>query len=110
RRGGDARRARSGSGCPSPSRRCGCSATCCSSSPGRPDAIHSAMADLEYRIDDFGDRRVLTLQGRTYPPTRYSKRVIEMLVERKQERAPLYFSFKETRGPLYLDPLFGWVG
>ena len=67
------------------------------------------MADLEYRIDDFGDRRVLTLQGRTYPPTRYSKRVIEMLVERKQERAPLYFSFKETRGPLYLDPLFRWL-
>jgi SAM-dependent methyltransferase len=67
------------------------------------------MADLKYRIDDLGDRRVLTLEGRTYPPTRYSKRVIEMLVERKQERAPLYFPFKETRGPLYLDPLLRWL-
>src|SRR6266850_2381310 len=74
-----------------------------------PDAILSAMANLEYRIDDLGDRRVLTLAGRTYPPTRYSRRVIEMLVERKQERAPLYFPFKETRGPLYLDPLLRWL-
>src|SRR2546426_1889245 len=67
------------------------------------------MAGLKYRIDDLGDRRVLTVGGRTYPPTRYSKRVIEMLVERKQERAPLYFPFKETRGPLYLDPLLRWL-
>src|SRR3989442_12907190 len=69
----------------------------------------STMADLKYQIDDLGDRRVYTRGGGTYPPTRYSKRVIEMLVERKQERAPLYFPFKETRGPLYLDPLLRWL-
>src|SRR3989441_9464086 len=67
------------------------------------------MGGLEYSIDDLGDRRVLTINGRPYPPTRYSKRVIEMLVERKQERAPLYFAFKETRGPLYLDPVLRWL-
>src|SRR2546428_11622334 len=67
------------------------------------------MGGLEYSIEDLGDRRVLTINGRTYPPTRYSARVIQMLVERKQGRAPLYFPFKETRGPLSLDPLFRWL-
>ncbi|MGH7346054.1 MAG: methyltransferase domain-containing protein [Candidatus Rokuibacteriota bacterium] len=67
------------------------------------------MAELTYRIEDLGDRRVLTLQGTTYPPTRYSTRVIEMLIERKQERAPLYFPFKDERAPLYLDPLMRWL-
>jgi SAM-dependent methyltransferase len=67
------------------------------------------MNALEYRIEDLGARRVLTINGRSYPPTRYSKRVIEMLVERKQERAPLYFAFKETRAPHFLDPLLRWL-
>ncbi len=67
------------------------------------------MTDLQYRIDDLGDRRVLTMEGRTYVPTRYSKRVIEMLIARKGSRAPLYFPFKEQRAPLYLDPLFRWL-
>jgi SAM-dependent methyltransferase len=67
------------------------------------------MASLNYSIEDLGDRRVLTMEGRTYPPTRYSKRVIEMLIERKGERAPLYFSYKGQRAPLYLDPLFRWL-
>ena len=49
------------------------------------------------------------MNGVTYPPTRYSKRVIELLIERKQERAPLYFPFKEQRAPLYLEPLFRWL-
>ena len=49
------------------------------------------------------------MNGVTYPPTRYSKRVIEMLIERKQGRAPLYFPFKEQRAPLYLEPLFRWL-
>ncbi len=68
------------------------------------------MAGLKYSIEDLGDQRVLTMNGRTYPPTRYSKRVIEMLIERKGDRAPLYFPFKEQRAPLYLDPLFRWLG
>jgi SAM-dependent methyltransferase len=66
------------------------------------------MADLTYSIDDLGDRRVLTMEGRSHP-TRYSKRVIEMLIARKGNRAPLYFPFKELRAPLYLDPLFRWL-
>lgn len=67
------------------------------------------MAELNYRIEDLGDRRVLTMGGRTHPPTRYSKRVIELLIERKGDRAPLYFPYKEQRAPLYLDPLFRWL-
>jgi SAM-dependent methyltransferase len=67
------------------------------------------MADPHYSIEDLGDRRVLTMEGRTYQPTRYSKRVIEMLIARKGNRAPLYFPFKELRAPLYLDPLFRWL-
>ena len=67
------------------------------------------MPGLSYSIEDLGDRRVLTMNGVTYPPTRYSKRVIEMLIERKQERTPLYFPFKDVRAPLYLEPLFRWL-
>ena len=67
------------------------------------------MSGSAYSIEDLGDRRVLTMNGVTYAPTRYSKRVIEMLIERKQERAPLYFPFKDQRAPLYLEPLFRWL-
>src|SRR5678816_2818225 len=72
-------------------------------------AILTSMSGLSYSIADLGDRRVLTMNGVTYAPTRYSKRVIEMLIERKQERAPRYFPFKEQRAPLYLEPLFRWL-
>jgi len=62
-----------------------------------------------FRIVDLGDRRVLETGGRAYP-TRYSARVIRLLVERKgAERAPLYFDFKDTRGPHFLDPLFRYL-
>jgi SAM-dependent methyltransferase len=62
-----------------------------------------------FRIVDLGDRRVLETGGRSYP-TRYSARVIRMLVERKgAHRAPLYFDFKDTRGPHFLDPLFRYL-
>ena len=62
-----------------------------------------------FRIVDLGDRRVLETGGRSYP-TRYSERVIRMLVERKgAHRAPLYFDFKDTRGPHFLDPLFRYL-
>jgi SAM-dependent methyltransferase len=62
-----------------------------------------------FRILDLGDRRVLETDGRQYP-TRYSARVIRMLVERKgPHRAPLYFHFKETRGRHFLGPLFAYL-
>jgi len=62
-----------------------------------------------FRIVDLGDRRVLETGGRAYP-TRYSARVIRLLVDRKgAHRAPLYFDFKDTRGPLFLRPLFAYL-
>jgi SAM-dependent methyltransferase len=62
-----------------------------------------------YRIVDLGDHRVLAVDGREYP-TRYSERVIRMLIERKgAHRAPLYFPFKETRGHHFLEPFFRWL-
>jgi SAM-dependent methyltransferase len=62
-----------------------------------------------FRIVDLGDRRVLETGGRQYP-TRYSARVIQMLIERKgARRAPLYFDFKETRGGHFLGPLFAYL-
>ncbi len=52
---------------------------------------------------------MLTVDGREYP-TRYSARVVRLLIERKgARRAPLYFPFKEERAHLYLDPLFGYL-
>ena len=60
-----------------------------------------------YDLVDLGDRRILTVNGREYPPTHYSERVVRMLIERKgAQRAPLYFPFKETRGRRFLAPLF----
>ncbi len=62
-----------------------------------------------YAIVDLGERRVLTVDGREYA-TRYSERVIRMLIERKgPRRAPLYFDFKETRGRHFLGPLFRYL-
>ena len=63
-----------------------------------------------YRLEDLGDHRVLTVGGREYA-TGYSARVIRMLVERKgPARTPPYFSYKETRGRFFLDPLFAYLG
>lgn len=67
------------------------------------------MSEPSYRLVDLGDRRVLTLEGREYP-TRYSERVIRMLIDRKgARRTPPYFSYKETRGPHLLGPLFRYL-
>jgi SAM-dependent methyltransferase len=67
------------------------------------------MTQPEFRIVDLGDRRVLETGGRSYP-TRYSARIVRMLVERKgAHRAPLYFDFKDTRGPHFLGPLFRYL-
>ena len=69
----------------------------------------AAMTQDGFRIVDLGDRRVLETGGRSYS-TRYSARVIRMLVERKgAHRAPLYFDFKDTRGPHFLGPLFRYL-
>src|SRR5438132_7176776 len=89
------------------SRRCGCSATCCSWSRSGRDTL--PRMTQPFRIVDLGDRRVLETGGRAYP-TRYSARVIRLLVDRKgAHRAPLYFDFKDTRGPLFLGPLFAYL-
>jgi len=67
------------------------------------------MSEPGYRLVDLGDRRVLTVDGREYS-TRYSERIVRMLVERKGPlRAPLYFPFKETRGRHFLGPLFRYL-
>ncbi len=64
------------------------------------------MTEPRHRIADLGDRRVLTVDGREYV-TRYSERVLRLLIERKgPARTPPYLSYKETRGPYFLGPLF----
>jgi len=65
--------------------------------------------NVPYRLEDLGDRRVLTVDGREYPTT-YSARLVQMLVERKgAARAPHYFTYKESRGRRFLDPLFAYL-
>jgi SAM-dependent methyltransferase len=67
------------------------------------------MSEPPYRLEDLGDRRVLTVGGQAYT-TAYSARVVQMLVERKgPARAPQYFSYRETRGRLFLDPLLAYL-
>lgn len=67
------------------------------------------MGESAYRLVDLGDRRVLTVNGHEYP-TRYSERVVRMLVERKgARRAPPYLSYKDTRGHHFLNPLFRYL-
>jgi len=67
------------------------------------------MTEPEYRLQDLGDRRVLTVGGQEHT-TPYSERVVRMLIERKgARRAALYFPFKETRGRHFLAPLFAYL-
>lgn len=67
------------------------------------------MSEPAFELDDLGDRRVLTVDGRRHE-TRYSARVVRLLIERKgARRAPLYFPFKEQRARLFLDPLFAYL-
>jgi SAM-dependent methyltransferase len=67
------------------------------------------MSEPAFELHDLGDRRVLTVDGRRHE-TRYSARVVRLLVERKgARRAPLYFPFKEQRARLFLDPLFAYL-
>ena len=65
--------------------------------------------ETTYRLEDRGDHRLLTVDGAAHP-TRYSERVVRMLIDRKgPQRTPLYFPFKETRGRRFLDPLFRYL-
>jgi SAM-dependent methyltransferase len=67
------------------------------------------MSEPSFHLADLGDRRVLTVDGRAYE-TRYSARVVRLLVERKgARRAALYFPFKEERARLFLDPLLRYL-
>ena len=67
------------------------------------------MTEPGYRLVDLGDCRVLTVNGREYS-TRYSERVIRMLIERKGiGRTPPYLTYKETRGSHFLGPLFRYL-
>jgi SAM-dependent methyltransferase len=62
-----------------------------------------------FRLVDLGDHRVLETGGREYS-TRYSARVVRLLIARKGvRRAPLYFDFKDTRGRHFLGPLFTYL-
>jgi SAM-dependent methyltransferase len=64
------------------------------------------MTEPAYTLTDLGDRRVLTVGEREYV-TRYSARVVRMLIERKGlARTPPYLTYKDTRGPHFLGPLF----
>jgi SAM-dependent methyltransferase len=66
--------------------------------------------ETEYSLEDEGDRRILIVDGRRHA-TRYSARVVRMLIERKgARRTPPYLTFKDTRGPLFLGPLFRYLG
>ena len=63
------------------------------------------MPEPPYTLTDLSDRRVLVVGGREYV-TRYSARVIRMLIERKGvARTPPYLTYRETRGPHFLGPL-----
>jgi SAM-dependent methyltransferase len=69
-----------------------------------------SAAQVGYRLQDLGDRRVLTVAGREHS-TPYSERVVRLLVERKgPERAVRYFPFKETRGRHFVGPLRSYLG
>src|SRR2546425_11068342 len=64
------------------------------------------MSSTSYELRNLGDRRVLKVGDREYV-TLYSERVIRMLIERKgPARTPAYLTYKETRGPHFLGPLF----
>jgi SAM-dependent methyltransferase len=62
-----------------------------------------------WTLEDRGDERILTVDGVAHR-TRYSERVVRLLVDRKgARRAPLYFPFKETRGRHFLERLFRYL-
>jgi SAM-dependent methyltransferase len=66
------------------------------------------MAEPRFQLVDLGDRRILRVGGHEYT-TRYSERLIRLLIERKGiGRTPPYLSYKETRGRHFLNSLFDY--
>jgi SAM-dependent methyltransferase len=60
-------------------------------------------------VVDRGRDRVLTVDGVEHV-TRYSERLVRMLIERKgPARTALYFRFKETRGAYFLSRLLDYL-
>lgn len=71
--------------------------------------MNSAATVADFVLEDEGTERVLSIAGRRYR-TYYSERLIRMLIQRKGlARTPPYFSFKETRGRFFLEPLFRYL-
>ena len=67
------------------------------------------MSGADYRLEDLGDHRLLTVDGQSYR-TVYSERLLLMLIERKGPyRAVLYLPYRETRGRYFLEPLFRYL-
>lgn len=64
--------------------------------------------DNGYEIKDLGNERVLAIGNKEYH-TYYSKKIIELLIQRKGiARAPQYFTHKSERAK-FLDPLFNYL-
>jgi hypothetical protein len=55
------------------------------------------MSAADHRLEDLGDHRVLTVDGRQYR-TSYSERVVRMLIERKGPRRAALYSAISTAG------------
>ena len=71
--------------------------------------MSDAIASGGFTLDDTGTERILSINGRRYH-THYSERLIRMLIARKGvARAPHYFSYKDTRGRLFLEPLLRYL-
>lgn len=67
------------------------------------------MTAPPYDIADHGDYRVLRIGEREYR-TRYSERVLRLLIERKGiDRTPPYLEYRTIRAPHFLGPLFTWL-
>lgn len=66
-------------------------------------------APADHRIEDLGSERLLHVGGVAHR-TRYSARVLELLVARKgARRAALYLPFTATRGAHFLDRLLAYL-
>ncbi|MCB9475400.1 MAG: class I SAM-dependent methyltransferase [Deltaproteobacteria bacterium] len=65
------------------------------------------MASPQWTFEDDGQGGGKLIVGERAYPTNYSRRVVELIIERKGiERAPRYLSYKKERGGK-LDALFG---
>ncbi len=63
---------------------------------------------MNYSVEDKGDHRLLIIGEKSYK-TKYSKRIIDLIIERKGlTRAPEYFVHKDKRNK-FLTPLFNYL-